>query len=289
MMRTLAEFTMRGRMYAMLMVLVGSVIPPLALFTPAAISLVTLRKGWQEGILLSVAAVVLMAALFSVNNVGAFVLYVSTGTVFVAFSVAAILRYTVSWQATLAALVACSMLVSIVASLAVENPLESLLSSYQVVLDQQPAEVKAEMEAALQGINAKTLAGAIAFSTCVFTLLGLLLGRLWQAVLYNPGGLREELHMLRLSMPLAMACMLGYFYCQWAGEHYLYWQMLFLMPPVVAALGFVHWFVAAKSLGRAPLVVLYLALPLIGVFLALIGLSDVWIDYRKRFNLQPKG
>ncbi len=288
-MRALAEFTMRGRLQAMLVVLVGSIIPLLALFTPAAIGLVTLRRGWQEGAVLALAAIALMAAMFAANEVMPYVLYVSAGAVLVAFCVAAVLRYTVSWQMTLAALVAFSMLTSIVAMLLVVNPVESIVSSYQFVLEQQPEQVRADMEAALRGLNAKTLAGGVAFSTGVYSLLGLLLGRLWQALLYNPGGLRKELYSLRLSMPLAMACMLGFFYCEWAGEQYLYWQWLFVLPPLVAALGLIHLLVSVKSMGKAPLVVLYLALPLVAVMLAVIGLSDVWIDYRKRFNLQPKG
>jgi len=290
MMRALAEFTMRGRLQAIAMVLVGNLIPLLAVFTPASVSLITLRRGWLEGLLIALSAALILVAIFAMEGVGPYALYISVGAVFTALATASVLRATISWQATLAVLVACSALVSILASLAVTSPAEGLLSSYQTLLDAQPEETRAELESTVRGFAPQLLQGALAFSVSLYALLGLLLGRLWQALLFNVGGLRKEMHELRMSLSLAAACVFGFVYCEWRGDAYAFWQLLFALPLLIAGLGLVHCIVAQRKLGRVPLVAMYIGMivvPPVAFVVAMLGLTDVWLDFRKRFKLQP--
>ncbi|WP_083608105.1 hypothetical protein [Teredinibacter haidensis] len=291
MMRTLAEFVIRGRFQAIVVALVGSIIPLLALLTPSAIGLVTLRKGWQEGTFVTVWVIIAIAVVFAIEGVGSFAVYLSVGAIFVACCVANVLRYTVSWSAALAAIVALSMLVSLLASATVDSPSEGLISAYQTLLDAQPQETREQLKAIVSELSAQIVIGAMAFSIAVYALMGILLARWWQAMLYNPGGLKQEMHQLRLTVALAVACLLGFAYCEWKGEDYFYWQMLVIMPLLVAGLCLCHWLVAKLKWGAGPLVALYIALVLFPPFVLLVvvfGFTDVWIDYRKRINLMQR-
>jgi len=288
MMRTLAELILRGRWHAMVVALVGSVFPLLAIFTPAAIGLVTLRKGWHEGLFITVGTMLVVVVVLQLEGFGQFAGLINMGAVLVAYTVAVVLRYTVSWGATLAALIAFSMFASLVIGLSNDNPAEALVNAYSKVLDAQPEETQTELKTALSALTAPILVGAFAFSMALYAILGVLVARWWQAMLFNPGGLRQELHNLRLKMPLAIACVLGFSYCEFRGEDYFYWEMLFLLPLLIAGLGLIHWLVGRLKWGRPSLIAVYLGmlvLPPLLLLAATIGLTDVWLDYRKRFNL----
>ncbi|WJW74789.1 hypothetical protein QVG61_09780 [Thiohalobacter sp. IOR34] len=130
---------------------------------------------------------------------------------------------------------------------------------------------------------------AVALSVGV--LGSLLLGRWWQALLYNPGGFGDEFRRLQLGPQLGAAglLLLG----------------LALLAPgtvgtmatdlaLVAAVGFllqglavVHALVRASGQGRGWLIALYALLlfaePHAGGLLALLGMSDTWLRLRERF------
>src|SRR3569623_887288 len=67
-MRALAQYIMRGRMQAMLvavaMAILSLILPPMNYLSSAVIGLVTLRRGWQEGLIIIAGAGAVMA-LFS--------------------------------------------------------------------------------------------------------------------------------------------------------------------------------------------------------------------------------
>ncbi|WP_052691772.1 YybS family protein [Teredinibacter purpureus] len=291
MMRTLAEFVLRGRFQAMVIALVGSLFPLLALLTPVAVGLVTLRKGWQEGALVVGGVSLAVVAVIAVQDLGAFAVYLSVGAILVAYVVATVLRYTASWPAALSAMVAFSFLVSILASVTVSNPSEGLLGLYQSVLDSQPKETREQWVTVVRELDGQLIVGGIAFSFAVYALFGVLIARWWQALLFNPGGLREEFHQLRLNIHLAAACCIGFCYCEWQGDSYLYWQLLIVLPLLMAGLALCHWFVARLKWSVGALVGLYFSLvlfPPILLLALLLGFSDVWLDYRKRFNLMQQ-
>src|SRR3569623_513821 len=64
-MRALAQYIMRGRMQAMLvalaMAIMSMILPPMNYLSSAVIGLVTLRRGWQEGLIIIAGACAEMA------------------------------------------------------------------------------------------------------------------------------------------------------------------------------------------------------------------------------------
>lgn len=288
MMRALAQFIMRGRFQAISIALIGSWVP---LMTQATVSLVSLRKGWQEGLYICLWATLPILIGLWIGNAVTTIVYFKVAVLFVSCALSLVLRYTVSWSATLAAMVACSML----AAIAVHLISPDLLAEAKAFLEQLGAssgDASAETEKVVQehlaAWSAHMVTSLIAFWIGMSALIGLLVARWWQAMLYNPGGFRQELHHLRLTQSVAVPCLLASVFCIALGGDYQFWASLFSLPLLVAGLGLAHCALAKYKVGVGAVVALYVALiivPPLGLMLSIIGFTDVWLDYRKRFNL----
>ncbi|TVZ37760.1 hypothetical protein P886_2105 [Alteromonadaceae bacterium 2753L.S.0a.02] len=285
-MRALAEFIMRGRTQAVIMALLGSWVP---LLSQGALGLVTLRKGWQEGLIITLWASLPAFVALWVGDVAKVMAVAGIEVMFVAYLSSVTLRYTVSWPATLAAIVALSSLAAVVAAVMVEDVSQQLVGFFREFMDAESQQALDDAQADLfANWSVVRAAGIIAVWVSLTTFAGLIVARWWQAMLYNPGGFREEFHNLRLNPAVAMAASLGLLVAEVRGMDYAFWGLVFGMPLLVAGIGLLHCFVAAKKLGTWPLVAFYVGLFFIaplGIVVCLFGLSDVWIDYRKRFNL----
>jgi hypothetical protein len=130
----------------------------------------------------------------------------------------------------------------------------------------------------------KPIVGYLILSSQVFeSLLALLLARYWQAGLYNPGGLKAEMHVMRFSLLeaafLVVAVALS-FVIQPAAI------MLFGIPFIFAGMALMHGVVAKLKLGGQWLVALYIALVLFNQILVpllvMLVLVDVFVNIRAR-------
>lgn len=287
MMRTLAEFIMRGRWNAMAAALVGVLIPLLAFLVPATTGLVILRKGWFEGSLVALVSLLAFTVLASFEAAPPLVSVVMCGSLVVTCCIAAVLRSSVSWPAALGAMIVASTVFALAGLQVIDNPVDSLVNGYQQILDQQVADVQQALQPFAEQITLVFVAGGLAVVMAFHALIGLLVARWWQAQLYNPGGFREEMHGLRLNAPLAVFCMLAAGYCEYHGLEFAFWQMLVLLPLIVAGAGLFHCFVAWRKWGSGMLVAYYIGinvLPPLMILTVMFGFTDVWFNYRKRFK-----
>ncbi|WP_245792052.1 hypothetical protein [Teredinibacter waterburyi] len=291
MMRMLAEFVMRGRLQAVSMALVGTVFPFLAFLTQGALGLVTLRKGWQEGFFVTLWACLPALATLWFGKVGAVMALGGIAVLLVAYLAALVLRLTVSWPATLAVTVAASTLSALLVATLTDNVTAELTVFFRRFLETN-AELTTAAEAELFSDWTITRAsGVIAYWISLSVLVGVFVARWWQSLLYNPGGFQAEFHGLRLTLPLALASALGLVYCSTQGLDYIFWASVFGLPLLIAGIGLAHCVKAKYKLGTWSLVVLYFGLlfvPPFALALSVIGLTDVWLDYRKRFNLMQR-
>lgn len=273
-MRALAEFIMRGRVRPALITMLG--IPVLS---PAALALVSLRKGGSEGLMLLAWALlpIVVAAGSDFETLMAAGLGISQLASVFAGAVA--LRATRSW------------LVALVAALAV-------LSAGVLLTSQLNGGLREDLLAGMVAVgfaaqeqlqqmfsSEAVVSGALSFWSALLAIVSLVLGRYWQALLYNPGGFRQEFHQLRAPLPLAAVGMLLWVYCL-VNPQYAFWGVVAAFPLAVAGIGLVHWQVARRGWGRGPLVAMYLmlfiaTLPVVG-FLCGLALIDSWIDIRGR-------
>ncbi len=275
-MRPLAEFVMRGRLQAVAVAGLGIGSLMFAWVGAAAAALVTLRKGMTEGAFVVFWALLpAIAVLVYGQDVGPLcMLLVSAVT-------AEVLRSSRSWPLALCSAVVGGLVSAWALYYGAQDYLVSVLATVQPVLDQLQAQSRGQLPQILTG----DIAAVIGSSTVLWSGLAVMLARWWQAILYNPGGFREEMWSLRLPAVLTVSLVAAMLLLSQAGEVYRFWGVMCLLPLIAAGLSLVHGLVGRFSLGRVWLVVFYIALLLFGplwAVLILTAIVDSWIDIRGR-------
>jgi len=120
----------------------------------------------------------------------------------------------------------------------------------------------------------------------IVSVLALILGRYWQALLYNPGGFGREFRSIRLPRGPALVLLVCMLLGPSFGPQMAMLTPLCSVPLVFAGLALIHGLVAAKHLTRFWLVGLYVTLllfmQLIYPLLVLFAIVDSLIDFRGR-------
>jgi hypothetical protein len=275
----LAKFVMGSRARAALVAVLGNLLP---LLSPAVVALVALRKGLGEGLLIGLWSILPLVAAFYLSDMAPMLVWASLGTVVVVVVGAAVLKRTASWQAALMTLVIASGALA----LAMGEVLDAELAGLQQTLQEMLARMAPQGHEVVLAPQPLLLVGMLAWMIAISALGSLLLGRWWQALLYNPGGLGEEFRSLRLAAPVGLALTAGVVICQFAPVDYSAWGNLLGLPLFLAGIGLVHHVVAVSHLGAHWLAVFYVCLVLllgpIGLLLAGLGLLDSLIDVRAR-------
>ena len=295
-MSSLVSWIMRNRTSAVLAALTTALLslllPPLSYLSGAVVGLVTLRHGSREGItVLGLAGLAIaMPALLS----GSSGLAIIFGTVvwMPVWVLAVVLRQTVSLSTVLlvAALfgVLCVAIVHGVLTDPVEwwrNKLE-LLRPLLTEAGWQQQVVDANLAGAAGAMTAM-LAGAVMMTP----LISLFIARWWQAILYNPGGWRQEFHQLHLPgwlVWVVFAIVASAWFAtgriqQFGADLLVVVVLLYLLQ----GLSVIHCFVYRLGLSVAWLVGVYallVGLPQMVMLVAGVGFTDRWLDYRSRID-----
>ena len=132
----------------------------------------------------------------------------------------------------------------------------------------------------------RLLPGFFASSFLIGTLLSLYLARWWQAVIYNPGGFGKEFRAINLGkvaalVALAIAVAASIFSADIFNAMLLVVFALFLNQGIAV----LHAVFAGRQLNAVWLFLVYLFMffvPHTVILLALAGLADTWIDFRRR-------
>ncbi|PMZ91146.1 MULTISPECIES: hypothetical protein [unclassified Pseudomonas] len=284
-MRAIAEFIMRGRVQATLVVAGCAALPLLYWLGAAAGCLVLLRRGLRDA--LGVLALGLLPALawwlYSDDPRALLVLLGSA-------SLALVLRASESWNRVLLVSIAMGVVFSVVLGTAFAPQIEMLAQALIKVMPSLLGDVYQKLsvdeQARFASLIAPVLTGLIAALLQIVSLLSLLVGRYWQALLYNPGGFGREFRAIRIPLLPAMlllACML---LGPNLGSQMAMLTPLCSVPLVFAGLALIHGLVAQKRLARFWLVGLYVTLllfmQLIYPLLVVLAIVDSLIDFRGR-------
>lgn len=288
-MRALADFIMRGRTQAILVVAGGALLPMLFWLSAAAGSLVLLRRGLNDAVGL------LMWALLPAIGWWWFgeprTLLVLLG----AFALALVLRASVSWVKALLASVLVGVVFALVLGSLFAEQIQAVAAELQKLMPQVIGtgweQLSAEEQGQLMGLMVPVLTGLMASLLQIVTLLCLVLGRYWQAALYNPGGFGEEFRALRLPVWTTALLLAGMLLGPSLGLSML--APLCSVPLVFAGVALVHGLVAAGRLGRFWLVGLYVTLvlfmQLVYPLLLVIAIVDSLFDFRGRAARKGSG
>lgn len=282
-MRALAEFIMRGRAQAALVAFLGSGLP---LISPATVALVTLRRGPNEGTLVLVWALLPMVIMLVLGQLG---LSLVLASLVVVYAAAVLLRNTISWATTILGLVAISIGLALSLMLIAPDSIGNLTGLFNKLLEQ--VQTQSADGQILQPIGQVFVVGMIAYAVVLNGLLGLLLARWWQALLYNPGGFQAEFHQLRIQKVPAIVCLAATLYCFTQGTDYLAWINVFALPLLITGIALVHSVVKTRKLETYWLVLFYAALLLFShivvLALAIVALADSWLDFRGKLVPKP--
>lgn len=292
-MRFLAAYAMRGRLQALAAIcgfaVASLALPPLSLLSSALLALVALRQEIRES------AQILLLSLLGLGLVGAF-----TGGTLEALSygvllwlpawpLAIVLRGTRRLEWAVEAALGLGLVAVMAVYLLVDEPAalwrERLDVLLQPMLENAPPDFDRSSLARAMDLFAHFLTGMAAGGSVLSAILALLIGRWQQAVLFNPGGFRTEFVALRLHRGVvyaALACfaagMLG------GGLAELAWNLniVFAMVFVLAGFSIIHATLGKKGFWVAGIYVALLFIPqLLLPPVALLGLTDAWINWRK--------
>ncbi|WP_018140304.1 hypothetical protein [Thioalkalivibrio sp. ALJ7] len=297
-MRALADFAMKSRGRAVGAVsgfgVVGLFLPPIAILGSALVALVGLRIGLGQAVLVvALSSVVLGVAMFALLPGAPLFAGVMAG--FVQWApvalLAELLRRTVSWPVTLQVAAGVAGAGVLLVHLLVPD-LEATWARVGMALlgplvegaDTGPQ----ELEAALRRM-APYLTGLFAGIVLLSLTLAVLLGRYWQALLYNPGAFGEEFRALQFGRTTSAATLLlaglGHL-----GPVPLATELAFILAVLffLQGVALMHALTFRQGMSSFWLVGMYLlmalALPQMFLLLATIGVIDAWADIRSRLG-----
>jgi len=278
-MRGLAEYVMLGRRQAIIFVLLSGFFPLLYFFSAAVVALVTLRKGSNEGFLILLWSLLPAGLLWAMGDTSPVFLMLGT------YLLALMLRKSSSWQQVI--------LLATVFGLATQFSLV-FQGEYQAQIQQvvdQGLQAQVNQSSQAQYTSEQIVDLLFSFYGAYHTfmvVICVMIGRWWQAMLYNPGGFRQEFHSLRFD-PRIMVFLLGLILAGLMDIPPLDgWLPLFCVVPMLAGLAVTHYAVARKAMGTPWLVLSYMTLLLVPPAIILLGFIDSVVDLRKRIKRQDK-
>ncbi|HEY9053105.1 MAG TPA: DUF2232 domain-containing protein [Gammaproteobacteria bacterium] len=296
-MNALARFIMAGPGQASLVAaataILAVLLPPMAWVSGGVIALVVLHLGNLRGIqVVTLASVGSMLLGWLVLGSPLVVLGVVLLLWLPVWLIAVVLRNTVSLGMALQAATVLGVVLVLVLHLAFPQ-LQTMVSAdfaqmLQPVMEQQPSEeTRQQLQQAVNTVL-RLLPGILAAGVMMGAVLSLLLGRWWQAVLYNPGGLTKEFHELRLSRTMAGIGLVLMLAAGVTGVDLLVMLVLvFLMTYLLQGTALIHSIVKIRQFNRGWLFGFYILLffvPHLMVPLAVLGITDAWVDYRQRLK-----
>lgn len=272
-MKWLAEYVMKGRRQAIIVVLLTGFIPMVYALSAAVVGLVNLRKDAQEGMIILLWSLI-PAGLFWIAGDSTPVILMPSIAV-----LAQVLKRTESWSKVIMLGTVLGILtqLSLVWQGGYVAQLEAIVGDALTLQQSQGVALPytaEEVVALLLGFY-----GAYHFSTVLSCLV---LSRWWQAALYNPGGFRKEFHQLRLEPGFAVL-LTGFIVAGLADIPPLdSWVMILCIAPLAGGLALMHFAVAWKKLNAGWLVLVYLMVLFAAPLVILLGLADSMLNLRKR-------
>ena len=290
----MASFIMAGRIQAAIFVVLSTLIslllPPLIIISNAAIALITLRKGWQQGILYTLlAAITLVIVSVSLGQQASSGFIAGLATWFPMVLIASALAMTKSWSKTLQ----LTLLLCVAGVLLFHLMLPDAVAYWKPVLKQ----MKPMLQQAYQLSDSKLddtinnaaawMTGTFAAALAIIAIVSLIIARSWQAKLYNPGGFGEEFRQIAIGKQASFAFLAGITLAVvTANQLIIELIMVGVAIFMFQGLSLAHSIVKQRGMNARWLaglyVLMFLLLIQMIVLLATFGLVDNFADFRRK-------
>ena len=269
---------MRGRAQACLVALLGVLVP---LIGPAAVGLVTLRKGSVEGALVALWASLPFVVSYFAGQSSPFVAVMSILALANTLIVANVLRGTASWSLALVSDVCVAVGFVVFAGVVFQTDLSVMMSD----LTELFVSVSEQLEKDYVMPDTSSVLAWVAWMTAFSALLGVVVARWWQALLFNPGGFQQEFQGIRLESKVGLGCLLLVILGFTLLSEFQFWLQLASIPLIVCGLSLLHYTAKVKKAGGYWLVLMYLGLflgPVMSGLLVALGAIDSVLNLRAR-------
>ena len=267
--------------------LLSLMMPPVSVVSSAAVALVTLRRGASEGLTILVCSSLAAGLLgfLSIGNYQFALLYVMVLWLPV-WLISIVLRE----GQHLSLAVEIAILIGILGVIGFYLYTPEPAAMWKAVLSQMvPADAPvADIQRTID-VLAHYMTGVVAAGSVFGLLFGLFLGRWWQANLYNPGGFKQEFLALDTKPRLSIGSIVVVATALTSPGVFseIAWNVSILLFVLYTVTGtsVLHTVFSKMKLGRYMVPMLYITLFLIPhamLLVALVGLSDPWLDLRKK-------
>ena len=303
-MRALASYIMRGQMQAITTVAASAVLTlvvmplswPIGYFSAAGVGLVTLVHGTKEGAKTLLGATLILAVI-GMLIMGSPVLAIgfALSLWLPALLLSSVVLISRSLVLPIQGLLVVGLLAVAMMYLAMGDPAawwyNHLVNEVIPVLEKANMGFQKGPEFEVRLANAtRLMSGVLVMVTAWGMLAGLLIARWWQALLYKTGAFAEEFRDFRLGKVITLVAVLLVLLAtlgkgllaELAGNLLLVMIGILLLQGLAVA----HAMVALFKAHHLWLVMMYMMLvfmmPYMLVMLAMAGLIDNWVDFRKR-------
>jgi len=298
-MKALAAFVMRGQTHAIAITagfaILSLIFPLLGLLSAAAVGLVTLRLGPMTGLLVLIAGSVLVTGAAMITSMPLIVPTIASLMILLLLTWVAgvVLRMMRSMALAITSVTVIGGVFVVVFHMMVGDPAQWWQANFNEFFAQANESMVMDQQMVIQQNLATWASIMTGFVTMAFLLnvvFSLCIARSWQAMLYNPGGFREEFHGLRfskqiaiVSLVIATVALLPDSAITGISKDML---MLIMMLYVLQGIAIVHAIVEMRKLHWAWLIGLYVLVFFMPQFVAITGYIDTWLDFRKRVARQ---
>jgi len=286
-MRAFLEFVLRGPAQAILVAVLFTALPLLFWLGGAVVALITLRHGLSSGLKVFVWAMLPALLLWYWQRDPG-----PACTLIFSFVMAGVLQRTASWEKTLITGVALGLLLgALVPTLMGQFVADIVKLTEQFYSHFNPDFVKRLGNNFIPYFTSLMI-GSIAASYFGFGLLSVMLGRTWQAKLFNPGGFKKEFYEFRLSPGVATVLFLLMLLSTFWLTKLLVVILVVSIPLTTAGLALIHGSIAKRNMGGHWIFAFYVFAVVFGpglfLLLILLAVGDSWLDLRKHIRPPSK-
>lgn len=303
-MKAFAEWVMKGRMQAVMattvLAVLALVITPLALASAAVVTLTVLRQGWREG------AVVVVSATLAIAGLGGLLFQMPVAIALIGLMIwlpAAVLGGVMGQTGSLrlaieAAAVGAAAIVAL-QYLLMQDPAvfwRDMLNEFVVQRLDSEAQAAANLGQLIE-LMSGWMAGGMAATWFLGSVLSLCLARHWAAMIDRPGAFGEEFRQLRFGrwllwlVPVLLVggVMLSGGKPNLLAQFYLIGMMVFLIQGISVAHGLVAEFAAPVAWLVGLYLMLFLIAPQGATMVSVAGYADGWLNFRARARARRSG
>lgn len=302
--RRFTDFILQSRLHSMGTAFVLSILPFGGTVSILIVGLVTLRKGMYEGSLVLLASTLPYVFLLMRPTGETQLVFNMVGLVIISniltWLFAVVLCKYSNWNFTLELAVMLGIIVVGMTHVFYPNlqdwwgmQVTRYLSNSSAMLEiTKSQDISSKTQAQVVDVIKKYATSFLTTMVLLNALLQLLVARWWQAAMFNPGGLRIELHHIRLGYVTGVIFAVGLLLSCLGNSIVIDMMPILYLTFFAAGLSLIH---ALASLTKAAwiwlgvvYVVVLLLFPYSVPLLAMLALIDTWVDFRKKVSVQGK-